>query len=103
MKLKCTVTGQIWDIDHIAASQGIRVSTFFSNYELIPDEPQSSYGPHARIDMLREAINHNTRSIENLTIGCNSVLGRVMALESDNQRLKDRLNKIESSYTQGEP
>lgn len=91
MKLKCTITGQIWDIDHIAASQWIRVSTFFSNYELIPDEPQSSCDPHVRID-------YNTRSIENLTSAGNIILARVMALESDNQRLKDRLNAIEGNW-----
>lgn len=88
MKLKCTITGQIWDIDHIAASQGIRVSTFFSNYELIPDKPPTPRDPHVRID-------YNTRSIENLTSAGNIILARVMALESDNQRLNDRLNKIE--------
>ena len=88
MKLKCTITGQIWDVDYIAASQGIRVSTFYSDYELIPDEPQSSCDPHVRID-------YNTRSIENLTSAGNIILARVMALESDNQRLNDRLNKIE--------
>ena len=88
MKLKCTITGQIWDVDYIAASQGIRVSTFYSDYELIPDEPQSSCDPHVRIE-------YNTRSIENLTSAGNIILARVMALESDNQRLNDRLNKIE--------
>lgn len=91
MKLKCTITGQIWDVDYIAASQGIRVSTFYSDYELIPDEPQSSCDPHVRID-------YNTRSIENLTSAGNIILARVMALESDNQRLKDRLNAIEGNW-----
>ena len=89
MKLKSA--GKIWDIDHIAASQGIRVSTFYSDYELIPDEPQSSCDPHVRID-------YNTRSIENLTSAGNIILARVMALESDNQRLKDRLNAIEGNW-----
>ena len=91
MKLKCTITGQIWDVDYIAASQGIRVSTFYSDYELIPDEPQSSCDPHVRID-------YNTRSIENLTSAGNIILARVMALESDKQRLKDRLNAIEGNW-----
>ena len=86
MKLKSA--GKIWDIDHIAASQGLRESTFYSNYELIQDGPQSSYDPHVRID-------YNTRSIENLTSAGNIILARVMALESDNQRLKERLNAIE--------
>ena len=109
MKLKCTVTGQIWDIDHIAASQGIRVSTFYSNYELIQDGPQSSYDPHVRIDILREAINHNTTSCERITSATSAILKRVESIEgeyakakswintliSDNQRLKERLNAIE--------
>lgn len=109
MKLKCTITGQIWDVDYIAASQGVRVSNFYSDYELIPDGPQSSYDPHARIDTLREAINHNTTSCERITSATNAILKRVESIEeeyakakswintliSDNQRLKDRLNAIE--------
>jgi hypothetical protein len=91
MKLKCTITGQIWDVDYIAASQGIRVSTFYSDYELIPDERKTPRDPHARID-------YNTISIENLTSAGNIILARVMALESDNQRLKDRLNAIEGNW-----
>lgn len=93
MKLKCTITGQIWDIDHIAASQWIRVSTFFSNYELIPDEPQSP-----EIATVNDAIMSNTRSIENITKACENLLSRVRSLESDNQRLKDRLNAIEGNW-----
>lgn len=94
MKLKAH--GQIWDVDYISATnKDGRVWNFFSNYELIPDGPQSSYDPHVRIDTLREAIGSNTRSIVNLTAAHNGVLDRLHALESDNQRLKDRLNKIE--------
>ncbi len=93
MKLKCTITGQIWDVDYIAASQGIRVSTFFSNYELIPDEPQSP-----EIATVNDAIMSNTRSIENITKACENLLSRVRSLESDNQRLKDRLNAIEGNW-----
>ena len=92
MKLKCTITGKIWDVDYISATnKDGRVWNFFSNYELIPDEPQSSCDPHVRID-------YNTRSIENLTSAGNIILARVMALESDNQRLKDRLNAIEGNW-----
>lgn len=91
MKLKCTITGQIWDIRFVSAFQGDAKANFFSNYELIPDEPQSSCDPHVRID-------YNTRSIENLTSAGNIILARVMALESDNQRLKDRLNAIEGNW-----
>ncbi len=58
-------------------------------------EPKSSLDPHDRIDTLRDAIGCNTRSIENLASGCNSILNRVIVLESENQRLKDRLNAIE--------
>ena len=90
MKLKCTITGQIWDVDYVVATSSNKRARcrFFSDYELIPDEPQSSCDPHVRID-------YNTRSIENLTSAGNIILARVMALESDNQRLNDRLNKIE--------
>ena len=88
MKLKSA--GKIWEVDYIVATSSNKRARcrFFSDYELIPDEPQSSCDPHVRID-------YNTRSIENLTSAGNIILARVMALESDNQRLNDRLNKIE--------
>ena len=116
MKLKAH--GQIWDVDYISATnKDGRVWNFFSNYELIPDGPQSSCDPHARIDTLREAIDHNTTSCERITGATNAILKRVESIEeeyakakswintliSDNQRLKDRLNAIESGYAQGEP
>ena len=95
MKLKSA--GKIWEVDYIVATSSNKRARcrFYSDYELIPDGPQSSYDPHARIDTLREAIGSNTRSIVNLTAAHNGVLDRLHALESDNQRLKDRLNKIE--------
>lgn len=115
MKLKAH--GQIWDVDYVVASQGIRVSAFYRDYELIPDEQKTPRDPHARIDTLREAIDHNTTSCERITSATKAILKRVESIEeeyakakswintliSDNQRLKDRLNAIESGYTQGEP
>lgn len=124
MKLKCTITGQIWDVDYVVALQGNRVAKFYNDYELIPDEPQSSYDPHARIDTLREAIKSILKRVESIeserkgvadviqlhgnelneiTERYAEIVDRVHSLESDNQRLKDRLNEIESGYTQGEP
>lgn len=48
------------------------------------------------------AVKMNTQSIENIITACVKTLERVSALESDNQRLKERLNAIERQ-TQGEP
>lgn len=109
MKLKCTITGQIWDVHYVSVFQGSRVAVFYSGYELIPDEPQTSYDPHARIDTLRDAIDNNTCTIGRLTSATNTILKRVESIEeeyakakswintliSDSQRLKDRLNAIE--------
>ena len=88
MKLKSA--GKIWEVDYIVATSLNKRARcrFFSDYELIPDEQKTPRDPHVRID-------YNTRSIENLTSAGNIILARVMALESDNQRLNDRLNKIE--------
>ena len=91
MKLKSA--GKIWEVDYIVATSLNKRARcrFFSNYELIPDKPPTPRDPHVRID-------YNTRSIENLTSAGNIILARVMALESDNQRLKERLNAIEGNW-----
>lgn len=90
MKLKSA--GKIWEVDYIVATSSNKRARcrFFSDYDLIPDEPQLP-----ETATVNDAIMSNTRSIENITKACENLLSRVRSLESDNQRLKDRLNAIE--------
>ena len=92
MKLKDYRSGKIWKIDSISASdENGEKNIFWGGYELISDEPQlPQESPH-----LECAVKMNTQSIENIITACVKTLERVSALESDNQRLNDRLNAIE--------
>lgn len=94
MKLKCTITGQIWDIDHISASQGIRVSTFYSDYELIPDKPTAT-STSTLLNQHDAILLDHAGCIGSLQEECAKAKSWINTLISDNQRLKDRLNAIE--------
>ena len=100
MKIKCTLTGGEWWVDYIVATspRTKECRQFYSGYELIPDDPATpQQSPHVEdlIASNTRAIGHNTTSIENLTSFGEDILKRVLALESDNQHLKERLNAIE--------
>ena len=77
MKLKCTITGQIWDVDYIAASQGDRVANFYRDYELIPDEPT----PSTEIGTLDRLV---ARDVIELSASHMRLTERVKNLEANN-------------------
>jgi len=92
MKLKSG--GEIWDVDYVSAThKDGRVWNFFSNYELISDEPSTKQGPI-------EASSATT--VEQLKYTLSIVIDR-LDLQADqindlrkyNNRLTDRLNAIE--------
>lgn len=102
MKLRHKASGEIWEVEHfVARSPQVgdrRTISDLVGYELIPDDtktPQQS--PHVEdlIASNTRAINLNTASIESLNSFGENILKRIREIESDNQRLKERLNSIE--------
>lgn len=88
MKIKCTVTGGEWWVDHIVATnpRTKECRQFYSGYEVIPDEPTTpQQTPHVEdlIASNTRAISHNTTSIESLNLFGESILKRVKDLESE--------------------
>lgn len=100
MKIKCTFTGGEWWVDYIVATnpRTHECRQFYSGYEIIPDDPETPRQSPRVEDFIASntrAIEHNTSSIERLTSLYDGAVSRIRTLESDNQRLKERLNAIE--------
>lgn len=110
MKLRQKATGEIWDVCFIVATNPATGEDrhFHNGYELIQDEPPKP-GAHARIDELLKRVesleserkgvadvilSHGAELEEGLKFDTD-ILERVRALESDNHRLKERINTIE--------
>lgn len=107
MKIKCAVTDGEWWVNYIVATnpRTHECRQFYGGYEIIPDEPAiPKQSPHVEdlIASNTRAIGHNTSSIERLTSLYNGVVSRIRTLESDNKRLRERLNAVERQ-TRGEP
>lgn len=100
MKLRHKASGEIWEVEHFVARSlpiGRRTICDLVGYELIPDEPIPQQSPHVEdlIASNTRAIGSNAASISSLASIVEGILKRIQSLESDNQRLKDRLNAIE--------
>ncbi len=121
MKLRDHATGKVWEIVYIKTVDEFGTNRrFYGGYDLIGDlegsvaslskqldaqtQSEPAACPHAETQIaelsksvrsLEELMLMNAQSVENIAYACTKTLERVGALESEDQRLKDRLNAIE--------
>jgi hypothetical protein len=93
--VKLKAHGKIWDVDYISATnKDGRVWNFFSNYELIPDKPTAT-STSTLLNQHDAILLDHAGCIGSLQEECAKAKSWINTLISDNQRLNDRLNKIE--------
>ncbi len=101
MKLKCTKSGEIFKVNHVAATDDSGVTwEFFSDYELITDDdpkqtPATCQHTETQIAELTNTVASIAKAMSALLVSSAKNNIRIETLESENQRLKDRLNAIE--------